>query len=90
MACGSAAINSSQSTPWSLDRDQVVFVLRVPARRLLSFDPRISSRVPAYVDSIDRVLLATGPADWCLIGGRVFTPGRTTQGAPHARHASRR
>lgn len=44
-----------------LDAGEVVFVLRVPARRLLSFDPSIGSRVPAYVHSIGRVLLASGP-----------------------------
>lgn len=41
-----------------LDADEVVFVLRVPARRLLSFDPSIGSRLPAYVHSIGRMLLA--------------------------------
>ena len=46
-----------------LDAGEVVFVLRVPARRLLSFDPSIGSRLPAYVHSIGRMLLAAGPAE---------------------------
>lgn len=46
-----------------LDADEVVFVLRVPARRLLSFDPSIGSRLPAYVHSIGRILLAAAPAE---------------------------
>lgn len=44
-----------------LDRDEIVFVLRVPSRRLLSFDPSIGSRMPAYVHSIGRALLAALP-----------------------------
>lgn len=44
-----------------LDGDEIVFVLRVPSRRLLSFDPSIGSRVPAYVHSIGRTLLAALP-----------------------------
>ena len=46
-----------------MDADEVVFVLRVPARRLLSFDPSIGSRLPAYVHSIGRMLLASAPAE---------------------------
>jgi IclR family pca regulon transcriptional regulator len=41
-----------------LDGRETVFVLRVPARRLLSFDPRIGSRVPAHLNSIGQVLMA--------------------------------
>jgi IclR family pca regulon transcriptional regulator len=41
-----------------LDGDNVTFILRVPTRRFLSFDPSIGSHVPAYVHSIGRVLLA--------------------------------
>jgi len=44
-----------------LDGDEIVFVLRVPSRRLLSFDPSIGSRMPAYVHSIGRALLAALP-----------------------------
>ncbi|MDB5777373.1 MAG: pcaR [Herbaspirillum sp.] len=42
-----------------LDGHDVVFLLRVPAKRLLSFDPSIGSRVPAHLHSIGHVLLAT-------------------------------
>jgi len=41
-----------------LDQMDTVFVLRVPARRLLSFDPSIGSRVPAHLNSIGRMLMA--------------------------------
>ena len=44
-----------------LDGDNVMFILRVPTRRYLSFDPSIGSHVPAYVHSIGRVLLARIP-----------------------------
>ncbi len=44
-----------------LDGDNVMFILRVPTRRFLSFDPSIGSHVPAYVHSIGRVLLAALP-----------------------------
>src|SRR5665213_3777758 len=44
-----------------LDGDNVMFILRVPTRRYLSFDPSIGSHVPAYVHSIGRVLLARMP-----------------------------
>jgi len=44
-----------------LDGDNVTFILRVPTRRFLSFDPSIGSHVPAYVHSIGRVLLARLP-----------------------------
>ncbi len=46
-----------------LDGDDVTFILRVPTRRFLSFDPSIGSHVPAYVHSIGRVLLARLPED---------------------------
>ena len=45
------------------DWDNVVFILRVPTRRFLSFDPSIGSQVPAYLHSMGRVLLARLPAE---------------------------
>ncbi|MBS0395718.1 MAG: helix-turn-helix domain-containing protein [Proteobacteria bacterium] len=45
-----------------LDGDNVVFILRVPTRRFLSFDPSIGSQVPAYLHSMGRVLLSRLPA----------------------------
>ena len=44
-----------------LDGADIVFVLRVPSRRLLPFDPGIGGRLPAYVHSIGRALLAALP-----------------------------
>lgn len=44
-----------------LDGDNVMFILRVPTRRYLSFDPSIGSHVPAYAHSIGRVLLSRLP-----------------------------
>lgn len=46
-----------------LDGDNVMFILRVPTRRYLSFDPSIGSHLPAYVHSIGRVLLSRLPED---------------------------
>jgi IclR family pca regulon transcriptional regulator len=40
-----------------LDRNDVVFVWRVPGRRLLSFDPHVGSQLPAYLTSAGHVLL---------------------------------
>ncbi len=45
-----------------LEGRDVVFILRVPAKRLLTFDPGIGSRVPAHLHSIGHVLLAALPA----------------------------
>jgi IclR family pca regulon transcriptional regulator len=45
----------------ALDGRDVVFILRVPAKRLLRFDPSIGSRVPAHLHSIGHVLLAALP-----------------------------
>jgi IclR family pca regulon transcriptional regulator len=42
-----------------LDGDDVVFILRVPAKRLLTFDPSTGQRVPAQVHSIGHVLMST-------------------------------
>jgi IclR family pca regulon transcriptional regulator len=41
-----------------LDGADVVFVWRVPGRRLLTFDPGVGSRVPAYVSSVGHILLS--------------------------------
>ena len=45
-----------------LEGRDVVFILRVPAKRLLTFDPGIGSRVPAHLHSIGHVLLSALPA----------------------------
>jgi IclR family pca regulon transcriptional regulator len=44
-----------------LEGHDVVFILRVPAKRLLTFNPGIGSRVPAHLHSIGHVLLAALP-----------------------------
>jgi IclR family transcriptional regulator, pca regulon regulatory protein len=41
-----------------LERSDVVFVWRVPGRRLLSFDPHVGSLLPAYLTSAGHVLLS--------------------------------
>ncbi|GAA4335319.1 IclR family transcriptional regulator [Pigmentiphaga soli] len=46
-----------------LDATEVVFVLRVPAKRFLTFDSSIGSRVPAHLHSIGHLLLAALPDD---------------------------
>jgi IclR family pca regulon transcriptional regulator len=42
-----------------LEGSDVVFVWRVPGRRLLSFDPHVGSQLPAYLSSAGHVLLST-------------------------------
>lgn len=41
-----------------LDGDDIVYVLRVPARKIMSINLGIGSRLPAYCTSMGRVLLA--------------------------------
>ncbi|MDB5941984.1 MAG: pcaR [Ramlibacter sp.] len=44
-----------------LDGADVVFILRVPAKRLLTFDPSTGSRLPAHLHSLGHILLAQLP-----------------------------
>jgi IclR family pca regulon transcriptional regulator len=44
-----------------LDGDEIVYVLRVPTRRIMSINLGIGSRLPAYAASMGRVLLAALP-----------------------------
>ncbi|HEY0331247.1 MAG TPA: IclR family transcriptional regulator C-terminal domain-containing protein [Rhodopseudomonas sp.] len=46
-----------------LDDDEIVYALRLPARRILSANLGIGSRLPAHVVSLGRVLLAALPPD---------------------------
>lgn len=46
-----------------LDETDIVYALRLPARRILAANLGIGSRLPAYVVSLGRVLLAALPAD---------------------------
>jgi IclR family pca regulon transcriptional regulator len=64
-----------------LDDRDVVFILRVPAKRLLTFDPSIGSRVPAHLHSIGHVLLSALP-DLAL---QAFA--RTVEFKPLTRHS---
>jgi IclR family pca regulon transcriptional regulator len=46
-----------------LDETEIVYALRLPARRILSANLAVGSRLPANVVSLGRVLLAALPAD---------------------------
>ena len=45
-----------------LDGDDIVYVLRVPANKIMSISLRVGSRLPAHCTSMGRVLLAGLPA----------------------------
>jgi IclR family pca regulon transcriptional regulator len=45
----------------TLDRDEVVYVARVPVRRIMSINVSVGTRVPAHATSMGRVLLAWAP-----------------------------
>jgi len=46
-----------------LDGDDIVYVARVPARRIMTAAITVGTRFPAYVTSVGRVMLAGLPAD---------------------------
>jgi IclR family pca regulon transcriptional regulator len=46
-----------------LDEQEIVYALRLPARRILSSNLGIGSRLPAHLVSLGRVLLAALPAE---------------------------
>jgi IclR family pca regulon transcriptional regulator len=46
-----------------LDGDEIVYVLRIPASKIMSINLGIGSRLPAYCTSMGRVLLAGLPDD---------------------------
>ena len=46
-----------------LDVDEIVYALRLPARRILSANLGVGSRLPAHLVSLGRVLLAALPAE---------------------------
>jgi IclR family pca regulon transcriptional regulator len=51
-----------ESTSASIfDGDDVVYVARIPARRIMSVGIRVGSRFPAYATSMGRVMLAFAP-----------------------------
>ncbi|WP_433241728.1 IclR family transcriptional regulator domain-containing protein [Streptosporangium sp. CA-135522] len=47
-----------------LDGEEVVFVARVPTKRLMTVPIMVGSRFPAYPTSMGRVLLAGRPDEW--------------------------
>ena len=53
----SAQIHESCSAA-VLDRTEIVYVLRVPTRKIMTINLSIGSRLPAYCTSMGRVLLS--------------------------------
>jgi IclR family transcriptional regulator, pca regulon regulatory protein len=47
-----------------LDGEDVVYVARVPTRRIMTVTINVGTRFPAYATSMGRVLLAAQPEDW--------------------------
>lgn len=47
-----------------LDGFDIVYVARIPASRILTINPGIGTRFPAFVTSLGRVLLADQPPEW--------------------------
>ena len=73
----------------ALDGDEVVYVARVPVRRIMSINVSVGTRVAAHATSMGRVLLAWAPAEQvdAVLGRstlRPATPGTVTDvGALH-------
>lgn len=47
-----------------LDGNDIVYVARVPTKRIMTVAISVGTRFPAYATSMGRVLLAGQPADW--------------------------
>ena len=47
-----------------LDGNDIVYVARVPTKRIMTVAISVGTRFPAYATSMGRVLLASRPADW--------------------------
>jgi IclR family pca regulon transcriptional regulator len=47
-----------------LDGEDVVYVARVPTKRIMTVTINVGTRFPAYATSMGRVLLAAQPEDW--------------------------
>jgi IclR family pca regulon transcriptional regulator len=60
----------------TLDGDEVVYVARVPVRRIMSINVSVGTRVPAHATSMGRVLLAWAPAEQVdeMLTGRPLSP----------------
>lgn len=57
-----ASVHESSSAA-VLDGDDVVYVMRVPTKRIMTVNLTVGTRLPAYPTSMGRVLLAHLPAD---------------------------
>jgi IclR family transcriptional regulator, pca regulon regulatory protein len=73
-----------------LDGDDVVYIARVPAKRIMRVTISVGTRFPAYATSMGRVLLAAKPDDWLteylssvslhgLTGHTITSPGALRQ-----------
>src|SRR6187431_3116618 len=60
---GEGANRSFSLTPRVLDCSDIVYIARVPTRRIMSVRITIGTRFPAYATSMGRVLLAGLPED---------------------------
>jgi IclR family pca regulon transcriptional regulator len=73
-----------------LDGDDVVYVARVPTKRIMTVAIAVGTRFPAYATSMGRVLLAAQPDDWLdhYLTGLTMTAltPRTITDVPRLRH----
>ena len=58
-----AAVRESSSVS-VLDGDEIVYVARVPTKRIMTVAISVGTRFPAYATSMGRVLLAYQPGEW--------------------------
>jgi IclR family pca regulon transcriptional regulator len=58
-----AAVHESSSV-CELDGEDVVYIARVPTKRIMTVTISVGTRFPAYATSMGRVLLAAQPATW--------------------------
>jgi IclR family transcriptional regulator, pca regulon regulatory protein len=73
-----------------LDGEDVVYIARVPTKRIMTMTISVGTRFPAYATSMGRVLLAAQPEDWLepylaavslhgLAGRTITSPGGLRQ-----------
>ncbi|HJZ08677.1 MAG TPA: IclR family transcriptional regulator C-terminal domain-containing protein [Trebonia sp.] len=73
-----------------LDGEDVVYIARVPTKRIMTMTISVGTRFPAYATSMGRVLLAAQPEDWLerylaavslhgLTGRTITSPGGLRQ-----------
>lgn len=66
-----------------LDGEDIVYVLRIPASKIMTINLSIGTRLPAYATSLGRVLLAAEPEAWvrehlARTDRRALTPNTVT------------